>query len=91
MTIQIPDTQARVLLTQLPDTPEGRDLRAKIEENMDRSRTLTADELDAVVHVVASADQHINERSDQALQLRTALPKLRAIYARQRAREQGRG
>lgn len=104
MTITIPDDKAKQLLASLPNSPIANELKVKLADGLDRSRNMSADELDMVLVVLdamtpakleAIYKPYRNERPIDAVvmlsRFRSAQSKLRSIHARQYAREQGRG
>lgn len=102
MTITIPDDKARDLLADLPasTTAAMTELKEKLKEGLDRSRNLTADELNLVLAVLDGAGVHQVQVIAEAVSIdpvrglhlfRSAQSKLRTIHSRTLAREQGRG
>jgi hypothetical protein len=49
MKVSVSEREARALLSQLPDTPECRTLKARLNDGLNQNKTLTADELGTVV------------------------------------------
>ncbi len=88
MNVSVSEQDARALLNEVPDTAAGQALKAKLAEGLDNSRTLTVDELEAVIVAVRN---YVPGMTAIGQRLETALPKLQAIHQRTIAREQGRG
>lgn len=102
MTITIPEDRALALLAQLPNTAEAEELKGKLRAGLDKSKNLVAKELELVLAILERQKPEwlpthamgTSQENDGAMllhRLRSAQSKLRTLYARQAAREQGRG